>query len=155
LNHDPLMPHSHEPNPEPPNLDPSIELSGPGDKEWQITPADLAELPQTAVDNCFIVSTGHGMSGPFTFGGVTLSEFISAYYDGIWREVEIVSADGFGSRVLAEELQPSQSPAPMLLATKIDGRPMSRKEGLVRLIVPSEKEDALRQVKWISVIRIL
>jgi hypothetical protein len=55
---------------------------------------------------------------------------------------------------LAKEAQPVSSEPPILLATHIDGRPMTRKEGLVRLIVPSERDDALRQVKWVSVVRI-
>lgn len=154
MNQDPLKPHSHDPNPEPPNRDPSFELTTPVGKEWRITVADLARMPQVDVSGCYIVSTGHGTTGPFIFSGVTLSELIGQYYEGTWREVEIVSADGFGSRVLAEEVQPGQSEAPVMLATHIDGRPMTREDGLVRLIVPFEKEDALRQVKWISEIRI-
>jgi hypothetical protein len=155
VNHDSLKPHSHDPNPEPPDHDPSFELKMPGGKEWRVTTADLATMPQMDVSGCYIVSTGHGISGPFTFSGVTLSQFISMYYDGTWREIEIVSADGFGNRVLAVEVQAGQSKAPIMLATHIDGRPMAREDGLVRLIVPFEKEDALRQVKWIAEIRIL
>jgi DMSO/TMAO reductase YedYZ molybdopterin-dependent catalytic subunit len=154
LNHDSLQFHSHEPNPEPPDLNPTFRLTLPGGIEWLLTEEDLAKLPQSAVSGCYIVSTGHGTSGPFTFSGVTLYDLIGTYYDGPWREVEIVSADGFGSRVLAEELQMAQPTAPILLAIQIDGRPLTRNEGLVRLIVPFEREDALRQVKWISIIRV-
>jgi hypothetical protein len=154
MNHDPLQPHSHEPNPHPPNLDPAFRLTVPGGVDWQITPADLATLPQTAVADCYIVSTGHGTSGPFTFGGVTLADLVAAYFNGSWLRAEIVSADGFGNRVLAKEVQPASSEPPILVATHIDARPMTREEGLVRLIVPGERDDALRQVKWISVIRI-
>lgn len=148
--HDPLHPASHEPNPAPPFADPSLHLVVSDGPTWLITPADLATLPQTAVDNCLIVSTGHGTSGPFTFGGVTLDDLIAAYFDEPWREAEIVSADGFGNRVFAEEVVNERSARPILLATHIDGRPMSRREGLVRMIVPSEVDDALRQVKWIG-----
>ena len=83
-----------------------------------------------------------------------LGELIAAYYNGPWRDVEILSADGFGNRVLAEEVQQANSAPPVLLATQIDGRPVTREEGLVRLIVPSERDDALRQVKWIGKITI-
>lgn len=102
--HDPLQPVSHEPNPAPPSADPALHLAANGEPAWLITPADLATLPQTAVSDCLIVSTGHGTSGPFTFGGVTLHDLIAAYCGGPWREAEIVSADGFGNRVLAEEV---------------------------------------------------
>jgi hypothetical protein len=150
LNHDPLRPHAHEPNPEPPGDDPVFRLTVPGGESWLMTPADLATLPQTAISNCYIFSTGHGSSGPFTFEGVMLGEMIAAYFHGPWHNVEIVSGDGFGARVLFVELQPGDSTPPILVATQIDGRSMTREEGLVRLIVPSETDDALRQVKWIS-----
>ena len=150
MEHDPLQPHSHEPNPDPPGPDPAFRLTLPDGRSWRVTPADLATLPQTAVAGCTIVSTGHGTSGPFTFGGVPFGELVSAYYDGPWHDAEIVSGDGFGNRVLAEELLPVDSAPPVILATQIDGRPLTRAEGLVRMIVPSERDDALRQVKWIA-----
>ena len=150
LNHDPLQPHSHDPNPEPPGDDPAFCLVVPSGVSWLLTPADLATLPQTAAADCYIVSTGHGSSGPFTFGGVTLDELIAAYYHYRWHDAEIVSRDGFGNRVSFTEAQPHSPLFPILLATQIDGRPMTREEGLVRLIVPTEVDDALRQVKWIS-----
>lgn len=149
VNDDPLQPHSHEPNPHPPGSDPSFHLSVPSGKNWLLTPADLAALPQTAVDDCYIVSTGHGPSGPFTFSGVTLVDLIGAYWGDPWYDAEVVSGDGFGNRVLADEVSGSGVP-PILLAINIDGRSLTRDEGLVRLIVPSERDDALRQVKWIS-----
>lgn len=149
---DPLQPHRHEPNPHPPSPDPALRLELADGRSWTITPADLATLPQTSVANCFIVSTGHGTSGPFTFSGVRLADLIAAYYGGLWSNAAVISADGFGNRVLASEAQAREQP--ILLATRIDGRPLSREEGLVRLIVPEEKEDALRQVKWISEIRV-
>lgn len=150
MTHDPLQPHSHEPNPTPPGADAAFRLVVAGGASWLITPADLATLPQTAVSDCIIVSTGHGTSDPFTFGGVMLGELIVAYAGSPWHDAEILSGDGFGNRVLAQEVRHGNSAPPILLATHIDGRPMTREEGLVRLIVPSERDDALRQVKWIA-----
>ena len=148
--HDPLQPHSHEPNPTPPSPDPTLQLTLPDGREIRISPADLATLPQTAVPGCFIISTGHGTSGPFTFGGVALADFLAGYDAGSWSAAEIISGDGFGNRVLAEEVVGKRTERPILLATHVDGRPLNREEGLVRLIVPGEVDDALRQVKWIA-----
>jgi hypothetical protein len=67
-----------------------------------------------------------------------------------WSEVEVISADGFGNRVTAGELVAPHPAGPILLADEVDGRPLGRHEGLVRLIVPNEKDDALRQVKWVG-----
>lgn len=149
--HDPLRPHQHEPNPEPPTPDPTFEFSGPGGINRQISVDLLERLPQTSVPNCYIVSTGHGTSGPFTFGGVTLLAFVQSQLPANtpWSQVEVVSADGFGNRVLATELQ-QQTSRPILLAYTLDGQKLSRRQGLVRLIVPSETDDALRQVKWVG-----
>ena len=153
-NHDPLQPHSHEPNPEPPSADPSFELTLPDGRSQTITVSDLEKLPETAVANCYIVSTGHGTTGPFTFSGVTLREFVQTYVSDGWSQAEVISADGFGNRVFAEELAQPDTAGPVILATKVDGRPLTRHEGLVRMVVPSERDDALRQVKWVGMIRI-
>ena len=55
--------------------------------------------------------------------------------------------------VTAEEAD-VQLARPVLLALEVDGRPLEREDGLVRLIMPNENEDALRQVKWIEKIRV-
>ena len=148
---DPLRPHSHDPNPQPPSDDPSFVFVAPDGAETIVTVADLESLPQTSVPNCYVVSTGHGTSGPFTFGGVRLLDLVQSELalDTGWSQVEVISADGFGNRVTAEELLRA-NPRPIILSTKLDGQPMSREEGLVRMIVPSETDDALRQVKWVG-----
>ena len=110
--HNQLPPHSHDPNPTPPGDDPGFSLRW-ADQELFLTPEELNEMPFVAVADCYIVSTGHPMSGPFIFYGVPL------------------------------------------LALEIDGRPLSRAQGLVRLVVPGETDDALRQVKWVSEIRVV
>ncbi|MCI0396069.1 MAG: molybdopterin-dependent oxidoreductase, partial [Chloroflexi bacterium] len=137
---------------EPPSADPDFILALPDGREERIRPDRLRTLPFTAVPNCFVVSTGHGTSGPFTFGGVTLLEFIYALAgrEAAWSQVEVISADGFGTGILAGELAHPDPAGPILLSYTLDGRPMTRQEGLVRLIVPNEKDDALRQVKWVG-----
>lgn len=150
---DPLRPHSHEPNPAPPSADASFVLWLVNGRTHTITPDSLKKLPTTHIPGCYIVSTGHGTTGPFTFSGTRLLDFIQAYETTTWTQAEIISADGFGNRVLAEELV-TPTGKPILLAHSIDGAEMTRQQGLVRLIVPSEKDDALRQVKWIGQIRI-
>lgn len=153
---DPLHPHSHDPNPEPPSADPTLLFVFPDELETQLGVDDLNSLPQTEIADCYIVSTGHGTSGPFRFAGPTLATLLADRLAAgcEWRAVEIVSGDGFGTRVLAEEIGGSEVEHPILLATQIDGAPMERNAGLVRLIVPTEKDDALRQVKWIAEIRV-
>jgi DMSO/TMAO reductase YedYZ molybdopterin-dependent catalytic subunit len=148
--HDPLNPHAHDPNPDPPSADPAFVLRA-GEQEWLLSPDVLRRLPRLRIPDCTIVSTGHGASGPFVFEGVSLLVLIRAYaHDTAWSAVEVVSADGFGTRLSRAELEAEPPARCCLLALTIDGRPLTRAEGLVRLVVPSETDDALRQVKWIG-----
>jgi len=148
--HDPLRPHAHEPNPAPPSDDPSFILALPNGKKAEITPNDLRVLAKTIVSDCYIVSTGHGTSGPFEFSGAALYDLIQSYWPNHFSEIEIISVDGFGNRVFAEETRQSSPAGPILLAYEIDGQALTREQGLVRMIVPSERDDALRQVKWVG-----
>ncbi|MFZ0547678.1 MAG: hypothetical protein WAM60_19685, partial [Candidatus Promineifilaceae bacterium] len=61
---DPLHPHAHDPNPEPPSADPTIVLTLPDGRTHPITIQHLQTLPQHTLNDCYIVSTGHGTSGP-------------------------------------------------------------------------------------------
>lgn len=146
-------PSSHDPNPSPPTADPTIRVTTSG-KTTTVTPETLRQLPQRAVDNCLIVSTEHGASGPFTFAGATLLVVLERFAAGEWTVADIISADGFRTRVWRDELE-ARTERPILLALSIDGQPMGREHGLVRLIVPGEERDALRQVKWVSEVRVL
>ncbi len=152
---DPLLPHSHEPNPAPPSADPTIKFVHPNGRIHFITVADLRALPAVSVPNCYIVSTGHGTTGPFTFTGATLLSVITFYCEELWTQVEVVSADGFGNRVMAAELHNPDPAGPILLATTVDGQALNRAQGLVRMIVPSERDDALRQVKWVGMVKVI
>jgi hypothetical protein len=146
--------HVHEPNPTPPGADATIHLRLPSGDVMMLALDQLAALPQRQVTGCYIVSTGHGTSGPFTFGGVTLADLLAVYVTQPWHTVDVVSADGFGNHVTADELN-VVTPRPILLATMLDGLPLRREQGLVRLIVPDERDDALRQVKWVAQINVI
>ena len=148
--HDPLRPHRHDPNPEPPPAAVAFTMIWPGG-EAVLAPDDLRRLPSTTVRDCTIVSTGHGTSGPFAFTGTPLLGLIEHFLPGTdWGEVAVISADGFGARLYRHELLALPAQRPALLAYTIDDRPLTRREGLVRLIEPNETDDALRQVKWIA-----
>jgi DMSO/TMAO reductase YedYZ molybdopterin-dependent catalytic subunit len=118
----------------------------------ELTIESLRDLPQQTLDNCTIYSTGHDASGPFRFGGVAVGDLIMAVAPEAMADlvaVDVVSVDDFGTRLSPEELLRPMERLP-LLAWQIDGAPMSRAQGLIRLIVPSERDDALRQVKWVA-----
>ena len=101
-----------------------------------------------------ILSAQDGTSGPFRFDGVTLADLLEAYKIPLWHYIDVISADGFGTRIQREETQREEidraASRPILLATVCNGEPLTRAQGLVRLIVPQETDDALRQVKWVA-----
>ena len=157
MSHDPLAPHSHDPNPAPPSPGAEILLKLPGRPDETLEAAALSEFPRTSLKQQMILSTGHPATGPFDFEGVTLLDLLQQKMSLSSPDfvVEVVSGDGFGTRVQGGELFTPDPGGPIMLTDKIDDEDMSREQGLIRLIVPSEKDDALRQVKWIGKIRVI
>lgn len=151
---DALRPHAHDPNPEPPSTDPSLVVSW-GAARSRFTVDDLSKMPLVELPGCYIVSTGHGTSGPFVFGGAALADLLDLAAGSGWTTVEIRSGDGFGTRLSSDEVRRPPDGRPVILAMVIDGRLLTRAEGLVRLIVPAETDDALKQVKWVAEIRVV
>ncbi len=156
LDPDWLHGHAHEPNPIVPVDDPTLYITLSGIDAQPIGLAQLQSLPCTKIEACMIISTGHGTSGPFDFAGVRLLTLLESILPPgePWTQVDIHSADNFGTRIRRDELQIEDPQRPALLAYQIDGQPLTRTRGLVRLIVPSEVDDALRQVKWVARIEV-
>ena len=144
--------HSHEPNPEPPPGNAAITLTGAGATEVTLTPDRLQALPRVGAAGCHITSTGHGRSGPFAFRGPALLELARLCRVRDWTRVRVAAGDGFGALLHRADLEAATDAAPVLLALERDGRPLTRAQGFVRLIVPYETENALKQVKWVKTI---
>ena len=146
--------HPHEPNLATPAGDGRFGVRLSTGMALSFTVADLQRLPAVTVADCYIVSTGHGVSGPFRFTGVTVRDFLHAALPAgvAWRHIDIVSADGFGTRLHPDDITQPPAGRPPLLAYTLDDAPLTRAQGLLRLIVPAEVDDALRQVKWVDVI---
>lgn len=145
-----LPPHSHDPLQDPPGEDASLQVQGPGTGSIYMDVKRLKGLPAIEQPGCFIVSTGHGTSGPFVFTGPTLATL--ACHCGIqhYNYVKVSSGDGFFTFLTQREVQVSLLGRSAMLALEKDGQALSRAQGLVRLVVPTERNDALKQVKWIS-----
>ena len=147
-----VTPHSHEPNPVVPQGDATIILIARGAARHFALDA-LRALQYTEIPNCFIASTGHDRTGPFRFGGVTVTDLLAATVpvDAIISHMDFMSADGYGTRLTAPQIG---STPPPLLAYMVDGAPLQRAQGLVRLVVASEIDAALHQVKWLARIEV-
>lgn len=143
-------PHSHDPNPEPPGLAPDFVLILPDKTEHAYDLAQLQTLPQIELRDVFIRSTGHPATGPFTFGGVRLWDVLQHAMRDEWSEVDVLSNDGFGTRLTRAELENVSHIDTVVLAYIRDGKMLTRQQGAVRLVVPTETDEALRQVKWVG-----
>lgn len=150
---DPLQPHSHDNNESPPDNNLDILLTRPDGSTVSIAAAALAHYPQSLIPH-YEYTTDHGKHGPYQLRGVALYDLIQQEVPAEWHEVEVLSADGFGNRVFREELERPMAVGPILLCTHTNGRPLGRAEGAIRLVVPSETDNALRQIKWVREIRV-
>ena len=154
-NHDPLQPPSHDTNLQPPDNNPSIRFIDPAGQQKSISLADLMADYEPTVIPAYTYMTDHGMHGPYKLEGVALLDLIEQEIgkNGEWGEVEVISADGFGNRLYRPELSP-EGEDPVLLCHRSNEEQLRRMQGLVRLVVPSETDNALRQVKWVREIRV-
>lgn len=147
---DPLQPHSHDNNEAVPSNDASIRLVFPNGGETLLSVTQLKSYPQTTLPT-YTFHTDHGAHGPYRLTGVSLKTLLAQEITTPWSQVEVLSADGFGNRIFATELEDDA----ILLCYEQNGTPLLRRNGLVRLVVPSETDNALRQVKWVATIRVL
>lgn len=146
---DPLAPHSHSNNTTPPDNDPSITLLLPdGDSKRLTLEALRQDYPVTQVAYSYV--TSHGNHGPYTLTGVALRDLLADI--GTWTQVEVLSADGFGNRIWRQETLNKERP--IMLYYLSDGELLTRQNGLVRLVVPTETDNALRQVKWVRELKV-
>lgn len=148
---DPLQPHSHDNNLTPPDYDPTLILTIPGRDEVSISLVDLmVEYPESTIP-AYQYMTDHGMHGPYRLDGVRLVDLIHAHLepDRHYTSIEVVSADGFGNRIYPDEMLKETEHGPILLCYRSNGESLGRRHGLVRLVVPSETDNALRQIKWV------
>lgn len=152
---DPLRPHSHANNATPPDDVTTFELNLLNQETIQIAIDELQTKYPVSVIESYTYQTDHGKHGPYKLEGVSLVDLLEHYliHDLVWTQVEVLSADGFGNRIYKDELLASQEP--ILLCFKSNDEALTRGHGLVRLVVPFETDNALRQVKWVRTINIL
>lgn len=151
MHNDPLQPHAHPNNDQIPSNDTTIRLLLDGKFLRLLTLETLATYPQHIVTYSY--TTDHGVHGPYELAGVVLDALISADTYQSLREIEVVSADGFGNRIFVAELK--QQTQPILLCTHSNSSQLTRQRGLIRLLVPSETDNALRQIKWVETISLI
>ncbi len=137
---------------DPPDDITAITVTLPDGSQQTIDVADLAQMKRSAVSYSFV--TDHGVHGPYRLGGVALSDLLTAVLpaDMEFGRVSVISADDFATTFDKDDLRPNDTP--MLLCDSSDDQQLTRQRGLIRLVVPADHDDALRQIKWVRTIAI-
>lgn len=145
-------PQKHHNNTKVPEETTDITLETLAGHRQIITLEQLMRDYPVSVMPAYSYVTNHGIHGPYRLEGVQLLDLLKQRISGSWTGVEVLSADGFGNYVHKEELEQAQEP--IMLYFKINGEILKKKQGLVRLLVPSETDNALRQIKWVKRLRL-
>jgi DMSO/TMAO reductase YedYZ molybdopterin-dependent catalytic subunit len=120
-----------------------------------LSTADLAKLPQQTVK-----TVDHGT--PVTFQGVLLADVLSkvslptgeAFHSTAASYYLLVEArDGYRVVFAWAELDPSFMDKPVYVVTMRDGKPLSDKDGPLRLVAPGEKR-AARWIRQVTALKI-
>ena len=126
-------------------------------KSYELKAADLAKLPRREIK----AKTQHG-EAEAVFSGTDLREVLKlagVKFGDEGKKANLVSyllveaADGYRVIFSMIELEPDFTDKIILLADRRDGKPLSKEEGSVRLIVPDEKKQA-RSVRQVIVLRV-
>jgi DMSO/TMAO reductase YedYZ molybdopterin-dependent catalytic subunit len=126
------------------NSDIYLELAT---KESKLSLEDLmTKYPQSVIE-AYTYVTNHGVHGPYRLEGVSLLDLIPEMF-AAWSSVEVISADGFANTLSKAELLAAKEPA--MLYYLSDGKSLEPKHGPIRLVVPSETNNAIRQIKWVK-----
>lgn len=148
MSDDPWEPTQHHNNTLAPTGDDGIKICLPDGRQVTWGLDDLRRLPLTVLPAHYF-STDHGRHGPYRLEGAALRDVVAALWVGEWSEVLIESADGYGNRVRCAEVGDSAEFAPILLCYASNGQTLTSAQGYMRLVVPSETDNALRQIKWV------
>jgi DMSO/TMAO reductase YedYZ molybdopterin-dependent catalytic subunit len=143
--------------------DPALRIAGIAGRDGvpkpplELTLADIAAMPRTSLPGKTHDGKDH------TFEGVALAELLhrAGLPQGenvrgpmLARYILVSAHDGCRAIFSLPELVPAFTDNRALLADKMDGQPLSDRDGPLRLVLPSEKREA-RWVRMVERIEIL
>ena len=135
-----------------------LTVDGEVTSSLKLTAADLGKLPRRSVR-----ATGHD-GKEASFDGVELNEVLKlagAKFGEQLRGKELAlflivgASDGYRAVFALPELDHAFTDRVILLADRRDGKPLSEREGPLRIVVPDEKREArwVRQIVTLTIRR--
>jgi DMSO/TMAO reductase YedYZ molybdopterin-dependent catalytic subunit len=130
----------------------SIVLEGEVEKPSTISMADFEKLPMVEVK-------GKDKDGKeHTFKGATLFSFIQGAgipsgSKSFQKYIQVTAADNYKVVFAFAEIDPDFTSQSIIIATSVDGKPLSKEEGPFRIVVPNDKKHA-RWVRQVTAIKV-
>jgi len=127
---------------------PSLKVNGDVSSTLALGGSDLAAIPHRSVT----VADDHGVKA--VYDGIPIVEILQRAAVPLGKElrgprmtlcVVATAADGYRAAFALAEFDPGFTDQVILLADRRDGKPLSAREGPLRIIVPSEK----RHARWV------
>ncbi len=132
-----------------PNTSAALRVETEDGKSFEIKATNLAKLPRRQVQ-----AKEHHHGKEITFSGVDLREVLKLAGVKFGEEgkksnlvsyLAVKAADNYRAVFAMLELKPDFTDKVIILADSRDGKPLSKEEGSLRLVVPDEK----KQARWV------
>lgn len=134
-----------------------LSVRGDVERPLKLTAADFARLPRQSVnakDHGGKVSTYEGtpLVEILKLAGLTFGETLKG--KRLAMCLVVGASDGYRAVFALPELDPAFTDKQIILADRRDGKPLSKDEGPLRVVVPDEKRQGrwVRQVTTLSII---
>lgn len=131
----------------------AISVEGEVERPSTISMADFEKLPVAEVK-------GKDKDGKeHVFKGATLFSFIQSFgipagSKSFLKSILVTASDNYKVVFAFAEIDPEFTSQSIIIATSVDGKPLSKEEGPFRIVVPNDKKHArwIRQVTSIKVL---
>jgi DMSO/TMAO reductase YedYZ molybdopterin-dependent catalytic subunit len=142
---------------------PALVVEGATGRDGALQPPLVLSMEQLAAMARSSVRVQTHDGGEHTYEGVTLAEILkrAGQPSGedlrgklLSRYVVVTAHDGYRAVFSLPELDPAFTDARVLVADRVDGKPLAAPEGPLRIVVPAEKRPA-RWVRMVEKIEIL
>jgi DMSO/TMAO reductase YedYZ molybdopterin-dependent catalytic subunit len=130
----------------------SFVLEGEVEKPSTISMTDFEKLPMIEVKGKDKDGKEHVFKGATLFS-VIQSAGIPTGSKSFLKYIQVTAADNYKVIFAFAEIDPDFTSQSIIVATSVDGKPLSKEEGPFRIVVPNDKKHA-RWVRQVTAIKV-